>query len=268
MIEHWTFHQLLRWLHIFFGFVGLVAFWMPVFAKKGGRFHIRAGWVFVTCAYVVGVSAVVSCVWALVDPRGFAQLPPDLGADVVARVSGELRFFFGLLAVLGLGVVSAVETGIPVLRTRRQPEKLDSTRRRAVYLLMGAGAASLLAFGIWHLANGDSRYGIWVGIGALILADARGAWRHMKNPLPTPMAWWYCHMETMLGAGIAFHTAFAVFGSGRLLGFRPEGALALLPWVLPSLIGVPAISIWVRHYKRKFGELEVPRPTPAPTVAR
>jgi hypothetical protein len=34
------------------------------------------------------------------------------------------------------------------------------------------------------------------------------------------------------------------------------GAWALLPWILPTLIGIPMMQKWIRYYKRKFGELE------------
>jgi hypothetical protein len=265
MIDESTLHQTLRWIHILFGFVGLAVFWAPVFAKKGGRLHIRAGKIFVICAYVVGVSAVFSCAWALLDPRSFAGLSATLRAERVVEISSDVRFFFAFLGVLGLLLVNAVEGGIPVLRTRGNPDRLDSWRLRAVHVGLGAASAALLACGVWQLAQGGgTRYWIWVGIGALVLGDARGAWKHMKNPLPTPMAWWYRHMECMLGAGIAFHTAFAVFGASRLMGVQLEGGMALVPWVLPSLIGVPAITIWTRHYKRKFGEMSQPRRGPVP----
>ncbi len=30
-------------VHIATGFIGLAAFWIPVFARKGGRVHLQAG---------------------------------------------------------------------------------------------------------------------------------------------------------------------------------------------------------------------------------
>ena len=255
MIELFGVHQILRWVHIVFGFAGLVVFWAPVLTKKGGRTHKRLGKIFVLCAYVVGFSALLSSLWALAHPASFVSLPPQVSAERAAAISGEVRFFFGILTLLSVVVLGAVESGIPVVRTRREPEGLDTARLRTVYLVQAIVSGALLVGGVMHLARGGaSPYWIWVGLGVLVLADARGAWRHMKNPLPTPMAWWYRHMESMLGAGIAFHTALVVFGAQRLFGFQPEGVSALLPWVLPSAIGVPAISIWIRHYRRKFGE--------------
>ena len=46
--------------HVATGFVGLVAFWIPLFARKGGRVHVRAGRVYTYCAYVVTLSAVTA----------------------------------------------------------------------------------------------------------------------------------------------------------------------------------------------------------------
>ena len=71
-------------------------------------------------------------------------------------------------------------------------------------------------------------------------------------------------MWTDLGAGIAFHTAFIVFGARQWFGLQLFGGplLGLLPWVLPSAIGIPTISIWIRSYRRRFGEVH-PRTAPA-----
>ena len=73
-----------------------------------------------------------------------------------------------------------------------------------------------------------------------------------RNPQSTPRAWWYAHMGAILGAGIAFHTAFAVFGASRWI--QLSGWLQIVPWILPTVIGVPGLVIWIRHYQKKFGE--------------
>ena len=69
------------------------------------------------------------------------------------------------------------------------------------------------------------------------------------------MAWFYSHLGSMLGGGIAFHTAFLVFGLGRFVSLDIPGVLAVLPWLLPTLIGIPAIVLWTRHYRRRFGQM-------------
>ena len=62
-------------------------------------------------------------------------------------------------------------------------------------------------------------------------------------------------MNSMLGGGIAFHTAFLVLGAGRLFGISLDGAWAAVTWLLPTIVGVPASAIWAATTRRKFGEV-------------
>jgi hypothetical protein len=60
------------------------------------------------------------------------------------------------------------------------------------------------------------------------------------------------HMTAMLGAGVAFHTAFAVFGLGRLFGLAPQGAWWFLPWIVPAAVGVPTVIAWNVASRRRY----------------
>ena len=82
-----------------------------------------------------------------------------------------------------------------------------------------------------------------------------GMLQYVRNPPTSARAWMYEHLGAMLGSGIAFHTAFAVFGMNRLFEINLGGWFAIVPWILPAAIGIPAITIWTRHYRRKFGEI-------------
>ena len=72
-----------------------------------------------------------------------------------------------------------------------------------------------------------------------------------SDPVPK-RAWMYEHLGAMLGSGIAFHTAFAVFGSTRLFDIGLTGWVAIIPWIAPTAIGIPAIFLWTRHYRLKY----------------
>ena len=50
------------WIHVATGFVGLAAFWFPVFARKGGPTLVRFGRIYAYCAYVVTLSAVTAAI--------------------------------------------------------------------------------------------------------------------------------------------------------------------------------------------------------------
>ena len=182
------------------------------------------------------------------------------------KIEGDLRFFFSLLLFLGLVLLRSVHMGRRLITTRRNPAALGSLPLKALMLVTAIVAAGLALFGAIHVPSAglSSRYVISVFLGLLGLADVRNDWRFVANPRPTPMAWWYQHMGCMLGAGIAFHTAFLVFGARQWFGLKLFGGpLALISWVLPSAVGIPAISIWIRSYRRRFGDLS-PRPVSAP----
>ena len=255
-------HEALRYSHISLGFAGLVAFWVPVMAKKGGRLHIWCGKVFATCGYVVAITAIASCGWMLIHPASWSGKPITLGDVPLNQI-----MFIAILAFLRTLLLKGLETGLAVIRTRRKPEALDSFRLRAVYWLEGASGAALFAFGAACLALGKGAlFAIPLVLGVVGVQEFRSDRKFLAEPRPTPMAWWYKHMEAMIGNGVAFHTAFLVFGVRGVIGGVLEGPLALVPWLLPTAIAIPALHFWVRSYKRKFGEM--PKEHAAPAVSQ
>jgi hypothetical protein len=91
-----------------------------------------------------------------------------------------------------------------------------------------------------------------LGLGAIPLAYTM--FKFFRRSRPTHMDWLYKHMECMLVSGIIFHTALAITVSIRLLyqGLL-SGPAGLIPWVLPTVIGVPVTFAWILRYKMKFG---------------
>ena len=232
-------------VHVVAGFVGLVAFWIPVFARKGGRAHVRAGRVYAYAAYVVTLSAVTVSAWRIASYAhqgvGLAERPDLYGMAV-------------FLGYLGVVTFANVRQGVRVLATRRAPGSIRTTFHLGLAwacLACSAGVTAL-AVAVWSDASpilmGLSPVGFFTGSNLL---------RYMRNPGARPMGWLYSHLGSMLGGGIAFHTAFAVFGVQRLITYELTGPLAVLPWLLPTIVGVPAIIAWQRRYRRR-----VPAPSP------
>ena len=232
--------ELLRFLHITAGTVGLVAFWVPVFSHKGARRHVRFGRIFVRAAYVVLAAAALALGVRLADLQARGLAPAE---------APETYAFIVFLGYLTFITFVIIRHGMAVLRHKGEPQALRTPSH--IVLAWGSVAASAALVAYAALANPPSApalfalspIGVFTGIGNL---------RYTRTAAPSPRAWWYAHLGAMLGAGIAFHTAFAVFGSTRLLGIGLEGWMAVVPWVAPTLIGVPAIALWTRHYRRKF----------------
>src|ERR1700689_1572169 len=63
----------LRWAHVVAGSMALMLFRIPVIAPKGGRAHVRAGWIYVFCMSVVVVTAFVMSALAFSVPLAIRQ---------------------------------------------------------------------------------------------------------------------------------------------------------------------------------------------------
>ncbi len=226
--------------HVAAGFVGLIAFWIPVFARKGGRTHVRAGRVYARCAYVVTLSAITASAWRIASYA-------SQGIGVADRP--DLYGFALFLGYLGVVTLASVRQAIRAVATRRTPATLRTPLHEALAWASIAGSVTVIAFAL----------GVWSGISPILLGlspigflTGSTMLRLMRNPGRERMGWFYSHMASMLAGGIAFHTAFAVFGAPRLWDYDIAGPLALVPWLLPTAIGVPAIVVWTRRYRRRF----------------
>jgi uncharacterized membrane protein len=74
---------------------------------------------------------------------------------------------------------------------------------------------------------------------------AKSIWQFLHPP-KEKMFWWYNHLGNMLASYIAAWTAFSVTTIGRFV----HGGWVI--WVLPTVIGSPAIALTTAYYKRKF----------------
>ena len=235
-------------LHICAGISGLVAFWIPAVARKGQALHIRAGRVFFYATSIVAATGVVMATLLLVDPLAVKPLRTAVEPARAQAIASTIRLTSLFLFYLVLITFVPVYHGVRVLATRTAPERLRTPFHTAINVIVIAAAAAMIML---SLVTRQPVFGALSVIGFLV---GPGNLRFARRPYPTPMAWWYEHMESMLGGGIAFHTAFLVLGAGRLFGVTLEGPIAILPWLLPTIIGVPVTSIWVGYYRRRFNE--------------
>jgi hypothetical protein len=216
---------------------------VPILSKKGGTQHRLFGTVFALCAYVVGVTAVFGATTRLVQGllRGVA-----LQDNIEAY---GLQVFLAYLGVLTLAVTYfAVQT----VRTRRNPHTIGTPLLLGLTGAMVAGSvgAILYALLLW-----SSLSIILLALGPIGLIVGRNVFRYVYRPPPEKRAWWYAHMGAMFGAGIAFHSAFLVFGSREVLDMSVLGPFNWVPWVAPGVIGVLGGGYWKNMYRRKFGDV-------------
>lgn len=234
--------QFVRWVHILCGLAGLVAFWIPLFARKGGPLHRHSGQVFRWSAIAVLSAAAVA-----------------LGLDMVKLIAagrgpGEAPQSWAFLVFLSyLTLVTAVmlSHGIAVLSAKRDLRQINTPWRRLQAWSAIAASALVLAWALyWSPANAALLYAL-SPIGILF---GSGILKTLRQVPDHPRQWLLEHLGALLGCGIAYHTAFSVFGASRLFAgqfdLQLSGWLALAPWVLPTLLGIPAIMLWSRYYRQ------------------
>lgn len=231
-------------IHIAAGVASLLTLVPPLVARKGGAWHRRVGMAFVAAMAVTAVSGlVIAGLWIAVP---LAVKPPasPLSPDEAAARIALMRQFGCFLAYLGVLILQAVTSGLRAVAVGRRRAVHGALVDRAMAaFVLGTGAALTIA-GIFH----GSVLMIVFG-----LLGSRGGWQDLqyyRQPQTERRAWLLRHFDSMLGAVIAALTAFSVFNAERLFGAALPPGLAFLPWVLPTLIGVPAARAWRARYAR------------------
>lgn len=274
-------HQFNRYSHIILGIVGLVLFWFPVFASKGGKLHRITGKAFTCIALWVSFTGIFASIWACLYPVSFlySLSSVEVKESSMPYLVEMIRFLFSLLAFLSIATLSGVILGVASVRCKSRYEGLRNVWVVGSLLATSLIAGLLTVFGVWNLwlsfqgqhmlpTAQAQKYWICVALGLLGVFSTCADLRYVFRTNQQRMDWFCKHMECMLGTGIAFYTAFLVFGARTLyekLGIELHGAWHVLPWVLPAALGLPLISWQVKKYRRKFGDIPatlVPAETP------
>lgn len=232
-----------RFVHVLFGVVGLAAFWVPVVARKGAVNHVRFGKIFVWSAYVLLSAAAIALLARLSGLAAKGIGPAD---------EPGLFAFIVFLAYLTLITLVSVRHGMSVLQHKMDPAGVRTWINTGLAWLAISASVFII---LYALIVSPPKKILLFALSPIGLSIGYGNLSYMRAAAPSKRAWMYEHLGAMLGSGIAFHTAFAVFGVTRLFDIGLNGWVAIIPWVAPSVIGIPAILIWTRHYRQKFGEL-------------
>ncbi len=237
--------QTLLIAHIVVGAASLVLFWIPVTARKGGRIHVRAGHWYARCMYLVAGTALLLCVLVAVDPVGIkhanASLTAEQAFDIAAQRRGAALFLFSI----GMLVIANVRHGLLTLDENLQRARTRSVNHTALNVVL-ALLAIVLAF-VGYRQSQILFYVFAALCGAAATTNLRYAWRHSIDRSDRIRS----HLSAMIGAGIASHTAFFVFGANRYLSELLTGNWQLVPWVAPGIVGGVIINVVSRRYVRK-----------------
>jgi len=256
--------RLFRLSHVVIALLGLVVFWVPVFATKGGRLHVRAGRLFSCCAYYAGGTGLLLSCWALVHLPSFygdAQMS-SVAPEALPLVTENARFLYAITGFLALNVLTGTLFGVLVARAGDDHARLLSPLLIGAVLAESLWSLGMIGFAGWRAIGGHfltvtppsgaGPYGVLLLIGGIGLGGAWSELQYIVRPPVTAMAWRYRHMESMLGAGVGFHAAAFFFIVKELLAIRLPGAWQLAPMLLPVAVGIPWILLWIAREERRL----------------
>jgi hypothetical protein len=211
-------------IHIVTGAIGVVAFWFPVLAKKGGPLHRKGGTVFYWCMLITGSSAIGMSLLTLVAT-------PDLHHGIADK--DFVRGIFGwMMLYLAILTVSLAWHGMVVVKNKAD----HAANRRGIDVplqVITILAAINCAVQGWMIGQvlmlGMAVIGVASGVTNLV---------YTYGPAPTHREMQKEHLKALVGAGISVYTAFSAFGSVR---FAPWLALNPVMWSVPLTIGVGII---------------------------
>ena len=204
-------------VHIAAGATAFVMAPLALIAAKGGKAHRRWGKIYFWSMAVVASTALVLALYRPI-------------------------FFLALVAVFSF---YAAFSAYRVLFQKNLPygQKVTWTGwGAAVFTFPSSFALALL--GMLRMVHNLGIPAIVFGFIGMWLA-AKSIWRFLHPPTGK-MFWWYEHLGNMLVSYIAAWTAFTVTTVGRFV----HGGWGI--WVVPTIIGSPAIALTTANYKRKF----------------
>lgn len=239
MLSSYTIFKILVAMHIVSGSVGLVSFWVPVAARKGGGLHRRWGRVFVHSMLVTGCVAVgisATTLYAPVETHPHLADVPGLSDPAV--IKGIFGWMMLYLAVL---TVNLAWYGKLCIENKRNHSDNRVWHNVLLQFLLLVAALNCLVQG-WLIGQF-----LMIGISMIGFATvATNVWFMMKRT-PWQFDWQLEHIKGLVGAGISVYTAFFAFGAVRLM---PELALTPALWAVPLVTGLSLI-IYHQYQVRK-----------------
>ncbi len=222
-------------LHVIAGTIGLVAFWVPIAARKGAKNH-RKGGKFACYGFIAAGALAVAM--GLISLFVMTDRHPEIADRALYQ-----GLFGWMMLYLGVLTIGFADYGLAVVKHSRRRDALRAPRYQMV---MGAVVAAALACGLYGFTIAEPLMMAVAALGIVSMAIQqvfvwRGRLRFLSEPAPT--AYIGEHFRALIGMGISAYTAFMSVGLIRLV---PEHVFNPAIWAVPSVIGVSLI-IWFTH---------------------
>lgn len=236
-------HTLLFIIHIVFGSIALILFWVPLFTKKGQLNHVKYGRIYKLAMYIVALGGFLMSVMVI-------AMPNIIKADLIAessdpeRMIDVVRIFWAYLLYLSILSFTVTRHAVAVIEVKENRKALRKFNYLAPIVALLLGGPVMIYFGI----SGDRVLHLVFGILGLFLAFSM--LRYILKAEMGERKWVFEHIGSFIGSGIGAYTAFLAFG-GRTM-FEGLGYWQLVFWIAPGVIGAFASALLCKKYGRIF----------------
>jgi hypothetical protein len=206
-------------IHILCGFTAFFVAPVAMAVKKGGDAHRKWGKVFF---------------WAMAGVCGAALVMAPMHNNLFLTLVAVFSFYLAFSGYRSL------------YRKNIKSPKDVAFIDWFVVILNALFCLTLLIIGIGKLP--DSFGVISIVFGAIGSINSLRDLVSFLRPTQTKGKWFFSHMGGMIGAYIAAVSAFSAVN----LNF--EWLPVSIQWLWPTIIGVPAMMIWMKQYRRKFSK--------------
>lgn len=201
-------------IHIATGMIALLAGILAIIFKKGDKNHRMSGKIYFWCIMAVSVTA------------------------LVLSVSKQITF----LTLIAIFSFYLSYSGYRVLYLKKKPAGITDWIMAIILALNGL---YMTGTGSYALIQGTGTLNpVLILFGTACLGISFTDIKRFTRKIPrVKNEWLYKHMGMMLGSYIATFTAFMV------VNVQTNPAWAA--WLLPTIIGSPLITVWIRYYKNR-----------------
>ena len=209
--------------HITAGLIALVLFWVPIFTPKGSVNHRRFGRWYVNAMWCVVVTAILLSIKNVMIANYFAA---------------------AFLAFLALITLRPLWSGISILKCKHELDPKHQLIDRGLLCLIVVSGFVLIWLG--STMSGHGMQNVVFVFGVLGVSNVFELIRSFKNNVE--VQWLNAHLSCLCITGIAAHTAFFVFGASSFIEKIFASYWLILPWCLPTVIGVIGIAFANRRF--------------------
>lgn len=220
-------HKVLLLIHIPFGTLALILFWIPVGVKKGGPLHRKVGRYYYYAMWIVLITAFLMCICNLI-----------LGNFVSAAFLGYLSIITSYPLWYSYEILN---------QDKIWTDTYFYIRKIFSYLIFLSSISMFFLGAIKYNFQNMGSVMVFFGVlGIPAIRDIRMTKEYATNK-ETKLK---MHIQGTIISGIAAYTAFFAFGGSRfLMGvLQLDAQWMVLPWTLPTILGL----IYMRYTKKKF----------------